>query len=498
MAAESAARGPGWQGAAWRCGVAGVGGGRYSLLCGSNAICYEWIGLGEAKRYQFGMLTRIEIDGFKTFDGFGLDLQPLTAIVGPNASGKSNLFDALRFLSLLAQHDIRTAMQGLRGEPEELFRQTQGGTSRCISFAVEVLLSRNGVDAFGTSYETPAQRLRYELKLALVQTSDGVPRGIFVREEHCKPIKRKDDRATNLGTGKLSYTARLSPFIQLNDSGDALQIRQDGPKKHGNPVKLSLKEASRTALSTITTADFPHLYALRQTLASIRFLEINPRAARSANDRFEDHVLKPDASNLAAVLAHLKAKTTSEHRPDGVLSDIAADLASLIPSVSQLRIQNDPNQRQYSFSLGFTGDLSFSSRVISDGTLRLLALLTILNDPDRRGTLCFEEPENGVHEGRVPKLVEFLRDAANNSFDPESPSFQILLNTHSPKVMAALHDTEIVAADSVVEIDPATHVRASKTRMRTGISPISDIFEPEKHLLRSELDQLLQTPTDAA
>jgi AAA15 family ATPase/GTPase len=52
------------------------------------------------------MLTRIEIDGFKTFEDFGLDLKPLTAIVGPNASGKSNLFDALRFLSLLAQYDI--------------------------------------------------------------------------------------------------------------------------------------------------------------------------------------------------------------------------------------------------------------------------------------------------------------------------------------------------------------------------------------------------------
>ncbi len=62
------------------------------------------------------MLTRIEIDGFKTFENFSLDLDPLTAVVGPNASGKSNLFDGLRFLSLLAQFDIRTAMQGLRGQ----------------------------------------------------------------------------------------------------------------------------------------------------------------------------------------------------------------------------------------------------------------------------------------------------------------------------------------------------------------------------------------------
>src|SRR5580658_5399409 len=115
---------------------------RTCLLYEVCAACYKWIVVGKANRYQSDMLTRIEIDGFKTFERFGLDLQPLTAIVGPNASGKSNLFDALRFLSLLAQHDIRTAMQGLRGEPEELFRQTHTGPSRCISFAVEVLLSR--------------------------------------------------------------------------------------------------------------------------------------------------------------------------------------------------------------------------------------------------------------------------------------------------------------------------------------------------------------------
>lgn len=444
------------------------------------------------------MLTRIEIDGFKTFEGFGLNLEPLTAIVGPNASGKSNLFDALRFLSLLAQYDIRTAIQDLRGEPEELFRRTPSGISDSMSFAVEVLLSRNGVDAFATKYETPAQRLRYELKLGMVQTSEGVPSGIFVRNENCRPIARKDDRATYLHNAKLNRNARVNPFIELAENGDAILVRQDGRQKHGRPMQLSLKEASRTALSTITTAEFPHLYALREILTSIRFLEINPRAARSANDRFETRILKPDASNLAAVLAHLKEKTASELRPDGVLSDIAADLASLVPSVRRLRVRNDTNDRQYSFSLEFDGDLVFSSRVISDGTLRLLALLTILDDPDRRGTLCFEEPENGVHEGRVPMLVEFLRNAATVSAEPGEPSFQVLLNTHSPKVMKALRDREIVAADSVVSVDPASRARSSRTRMRSGIQSTSDMFDPETRLSRSEVERLLQHLTDAA
>jgi predicted ATPase len=143
-------------------------------------------------------------------------------------------------------------------------------------------------------------------------------------------------------------------------------------------------------------------------------------------------------------------------------------------------------------------EVAFSSRVISDGTLRMLALLAILNDPDRQGTLCFEEPGNGVHEGRVARLVEFLRSAAQIAVEPDSKSFQIIINTHSPKVMAALRDDEIVAADTVVTLDPKTGTRSSKTRMRTGVSASSDLFNPEKHLSRFEVEKLLQHPADAA
>ena len=444
------------------------------------------------------MLTRIEVSGFKSFESFGLDLRPLTAIVGPNASGKSNLFDALQFLSLLSQYDIRTAMQDLRGKPEELFRQSPKGNAESIAFSIDVLLSRKGVDAFGTTYETPARRLRYELQLGLSKGSDGLPKGVIVQRESCIPISKKDDRALYLSEFKIGYNSRVTPFIRVSNSGDAILVRQDGRQKHGRPLRLSLKEASRTALSTITTAEFPHLYALRQALTSVRFLEINPRAARSANDFYEDRVLKPDASNLSSVLARLKEETASNERPNGVLSDIAADLASLIPSIRELEVQDNSATRQYSFSINFAGEVAFSSRVISDGTLRMLALLAILNDPDRQGTLCFEEPENGVHEGRVARLVEFLRSAAQIGAEPDSKSFQILINTHSPKVMAALRDDEIVAADTVVTLDPNTGTRSSKTRMRTGVSASSDLFNAEKHLSRFEVEKLLQHPADAA
>ena len=87
------------------------------------------------------MITKIEIDGFKTFNNFSMEFSPLTVIAGTNASGKSNLFDALHLLSCLASMDLRTAFatKQLRGGLSELFTKIDNEHSRTdMSFAVEM------------------------------------------------------------------------------------------------------------------------------------------------------------------------------------------------------------------------------------------------------------------------------------------------------------------------------------------------------------------------
>src|SRR5579859_7173299 len=74
-----------------------------------------------ADKRRAAMITQIEIDGFKTFKDFKVELAPFQVIVGPNGSGKSNLFDALQLLSKLAEFDLTTAFQALRGSPDEQF-----------------------------------------------------------------------------------------------------------------------------------------------------------------------------------------------------------------------------------------------------------------------------------------------------------------------------------------------------------------------------------------
>ena len=446
------------------------------------------------------MLTRIEIDGFKTFENFELDLDPFCAVVGPNASGKSNLFDALRFISALVQSDIRTAMKNLRGEPEELFRITPGKKSNQIRFAIEVLLPRNGADAFGQKFSISSLRLRYVLKIARRAGADGGVEGLFVDFEECAPIKKGEDRSKFVKTATENLYGRTRrPFINMRDKGDAIEVRQDGPSKHGRPITLAIANASRTALSTITTSEFPHLYALREFLASIHFLQIDPQAARRPSDRLSARDLAPDASNLATVLARIQSETATTNRPHGALADIASDLTSLIPSVRSIVLQDNERAREYAFDIKLSDDLSFSSRVISDGTLRLLALMTILNDPRRAGMLCFEEPENGVHEGRMPQLVELLRNSCSTSiYESDDHYFQILTNTHSPAVMNCLKGEEIIAADIITTIDPKTKIKTSKTRMRKGVVDSSDLISPERTLTRVEIDSLLRKTAGAA
>ena len=138
------------------------------------------------------MLTRLEVDGFKTFEGLVIDLMPFTAILGSNAAGKSNLFDVIQLLSHLAHRDVAEAFKQMRGEPLELFRQTPGGRVDRIALAMEVLVDPVVRDQWGSEVVLNHTRIRYEVELERREVRPGVPR-ILVARETAIPIMRKDD-----------------------------------------------------------------------------------------------------------------------------------------------------------------------------------------------------------------------------------------------------------------------------------------------------------------
>src|ERR1700694_5131254 len=139
------------------------------------------------------MITLIEIDGFKTFKDFKVELAPFQVIVGPNGSGKSNLFDALQLLSRLAETDLFSAFQGLRGDAGELVTKfPDGKNSDRIRFAVEMLVDRKVQDELGEKAELKYTRLRYELEIT-VRTDEHDLERLYVTHESLKPISQGND-----------------------------------------------------------------------------------------------------------------------------------------------------------------------------------------------------------------------------------------------------------------------------------------------------------------
>ena len=127
------------------------------------------------------MITRIEIDGFKTFQDFAVDLEPFQVIIGPNGSGKSNFFDALDLLSKLATSDLRAAFKSVRGDINELFTVLPNGKSADrMRFAVEMLAVRREQN---NEPEPKYLRMRYEIEITHCMREDGFEQ-LFVSDEH--------------------------------------------------------------------------------------------------------------------------------------------------------------------------------------------------------------------------------------------------------------------------------------------------------------------------
>ncbi len=172
------------------------------------------------------MITQIEIDGFKTFKDFKVELALFQVIVGPNGSGKSNLFDALQLLSRLAETDLLSAFQGLRGDAGEVFTKfSQGQTSDRIRIAVEMLVDRKVRDDLGREFELEHVRLRYELEIIQKIDEQGLDQ-LDIVHESLSVVPRQGDRwckryKVDLQNDELPET--LGPiyrFFPQEDGGD--------------------------------------------------------------------------------------------------------------------------------------------------------------------------------------------------------------------------------------------------------------------------------------
>lgn len=462
------------------------------------------------------MITYIYIDGFKAFRDFEVYLTPVTVVAGTNASGKSNLFDALSLLSSLATGiSLPEVMNGKRGEGDELFTQYHDGNRATeMKFKVDMLLKANYSDELKQKGKLDSTRLRYELTIARNEEVVGDQRYV-IKEEVLKPILKKDDvwlaalpaKTANALVPPDRKIVR-QPYIQTKTVEGKLvgeivpEYAKNVSKKsktHDLKKTVDFEEAGHTLLSRYKDIDYLHIIAARQEMAGWMFMHLSPEVMRTPSSMSARNAwLMPNGGNLASAVNTLKQEDEYQMRV------LERKLNQLLPNFVGVDVSDDKENNSFVLRLKDVNGRWYSSRVLSEGTLRILTLCVMLIDETHQGVLCFEEPENGVHPQRIMDIAKIVSELGSDLAGVDGLR-QIIVNTHSPLFVRAISQlsqrwTTVLLSRMVASVASTTEGRRVKL-YKTSMTPAKLIngkelkqYSPqEAKMTAHEIAQYLRT-----
>ncbi len=409
------------------------------------------------------MITRVEIDGFKSFQRFALDLEPLTIIAGPNSAGKSNLFDGLQLLSRLAETDLSAAFEKGRGRIRDQFSWVRGEPGRSIRMAVDLLLPETG----NGDKRLEQTRVRYWVAIERKEEPPTIE-ALVVAGEQLTPIAKANDAwiaahpefapfakydggRLLLAAGTLQFKVEAGPDFHQDYNGPGAIIR-DG-------VEMDFDKDLRdsTVLSSHGAGVGGHIAAVRRELLSWRFPLVDVAKLRNTSEPGSAKTLAQDGANLPTVLAAL---------PKATMAAIQADLADLVPDVRGFEVSCP---RRNSSALRFRLRMAKRYRHAFFQTERCdcSASSPFSNRPVPVLSLPTRNPETGIFPGRLVALLDKL--VAETEPAGALPA-QIILNTHSPVVLSILgkRPGAIVLADKIARTEQNLLRRSTRMRHVAG------------------------------
>lgn len=341
------------------------------------------------------MLERLHVRGFKSLADVKLELPLLTVLFGSNAAGKSNLLDAIQALSRVGtQRTLADALaEPIRGYPIESFTFPAGGLSELHSrpqsqFELEAQLRREGAS------------LRYRVAVAISPASGA----LSVADEYLATLDKQGH-------------AKGHPAIEQVDGKLRVRRKTEGGKPKYEPLNLNYTIVSDPRQGTPL---YPTIEATRSELADWRTYYLDPRSAMRVAAPPSD---VRDIGVLGADIAPFLYRLRAEHPKH--FQAVIRTLRSIIPSVASLEVDLDKRRGTLDISVRQDG-VDYSSRIVSEGTLRVLALCAISANPWGGSLLTFEEPENGVHPRRIELIAQLLQALALEQ------RRQVVVTTHSP------------------------------------------------------------------
>ena len=419
------------------------------------------------------MLTRLKVTGFKNLIDVDVWFGPFTCVAGANGVGKSNLFDAITFLRLLASEPLLEAATSIRdedakgGDVRSLFFRTPDGHLETMRFEAEMVVPKEAVDRRSRRAVATSTFLRYELELRY-RGEDAEPGPLEIRSERLSYITKGDASRSlpfdhNAGRWRDSWLvakSKAGPFIDTSgDENDrTVLLRQD--QNPGRPQRFTAARLQRTVLSDVNAAEAPTVVVARQEMVNWRLLQFEPSALRSADSFRALKSVAASGAHMPAALLNLTQRSgraagdgnAAAAAPD-VRAVIANRVSELVDDVRDVWVDEDHKRELLTLIARLSDGSEHPARSLSDGTLRFLALSIIEQTPQSGGLYCLEEPENGIHPERIPSMLKLLGDIATDPDEPvddaDNPLRQVIINTHSPAVVQQVGEESLVVAERV-------------------------------------------------
>lgn len=412
------------------------------------------------------MLTRLEAHGFKNLLDFSIDFGPFNCIAGLNGVGKSNIFDLIRFLSLLCDNQITTAATLIRDDqlnpdPADIFYTDGIDRLNKMKIAAEMIVELEVVDDFGRPAEATSSYLRYELELGYDAPTETFEQArVYIISESLVHRKKSDaieQLKFPLSAGKFRdiivvNNRKGASFVSTNSESEQqiINVHQDSGSRGQPSQKFLAHRAIKTVIGNTNSSTLPTILAARREMQSWRFLALEPSSMRRSNRMHEPKSITQSGDYLASTLFKLYQANNS------IYEKITSNLSEIIP-VQDIRVEPDLARQIFTLEVKERAGAFLPARALSDGTLRFLTLCIMSEDPEFKGLLCFEEPENGIHPAKIHSMLELIKDLAVDPFStpgPENPMRQLIVATHSPLLVQLTDPADIIFSDVVKVKNP--------------------------------------------
>jgi predicted ATPase len=354
-------------------------------------------------------------------------LTPMTAVIGKNGVGKSTLFDAFGFLSDCLKGGVEEACDARgRGGFERLRSQGQEGSIEFQIYYKEDYNSRPITYELAIDLDTDnrpyvkKERLRQRRK----GQKTGWPFSFLILDEGKGIVWKGEEEGKQVEEGQDHFD--LLKLIE--------KIQREADEESKETELVELNDKRKLGIATLgSLKQHPRISLFRRFIEGWYLSYFTPDAARSLPLAGPQKHLNIHGDNLGNVVQFMEREHSKKFQ------NILNSISRKIPGIEKISTEKSPDNR---LLLKFN-DRGFQDpfyvQQMSDGTLKVLAYLLLLEDPSPPPFICIEEPENGLYH----KLLETLAQEFRKHATGQRGSSQIFITTHQPYFVDALQPEEV-------------------------------------------------------